>query len=245
MKILIAEDDLLLQILDGELMDTWGYDFDMASNGKEAVEYAQKNEGKYDLCLMDIDMPIMNGLEATKIIRRKAKYFPIMALTGRSEYRVECLQIGMDDFLEKPCFPDDLYDKINELTVKSFKLEMKETGIYLTKEMPMDAEHAKELRELENRGLCKMSLRGALTEVTMVVHRNVPQKISHDFIGDDKQLSIFIDRSDERPGECYLYRINFLLNTRFLSQEKLEAKIKTEDECLKNCNAFAEKKKET
>ena len=121
---------------------------------------------------------------------------------------------------------------------------MKDTGIFLKKEMPMDAEHAKELRELEKRGLCKMSLRGALAEVTMVVHKNVPQKISHDFIGDDKQISIFIDRSDERPGECYLHRINFLLNTRFLSQEKLEEKIKAEDEYLEDCNTFAEKKKE-
>ena len=244
MKILIAEDDLLLQMCDSGLMSIWGYDFDIASNGREAVEHAQKNEGEYDLCLMDIDMPIMDGLEATKIIRRKTKYFPIMALSGRSEYREKCLQIGMDDFLEKPCFPDDLLAKINELTVKSFKLEMKDTCIFLKKEMPMDAEHAKELRELEKRGLCKMSLRGALAEVTMVVHKNVPQKISHDFIGDDKQISIFIDRSDERPGECYLYRINFLLNTRFLSQEKLEEKIKAEDEYLEDCNTFAEKKKE-
>lgn len=83
--------------------------------------------------------------------------------------------------------------------------------------MPINAEHAKELRELEKLGLCKMSLRGALNEVTMVVHKNVPQKISHDFIGDNKQLSVFLDPSNERPGECYLYRLNFLLNTRFLS----------------------------
>ncbi|MBI5185698.1 MAG: response regulator [Nitrospinae bacterium] len=59
MKILIAEDNQLLQMLDKELMKSCGYDFDMASNGREAVEHAQKNEGEYDLCLMDIDMLIM------------------------------------------------------------------------------------------------------------------------------------------------------------------------------------------
>jgi len=96
MKILIAEDDSMIQTLSGKLMNHWGFDFDMASNGLEAVEKAQMHEGEYDLCLMDIDMPIMNGFEATKIIRRKLKYFPIMAVTGNLQAKQKYLEIARE-----------------------------------------------------------------------------------------------------------------------------------------------------
>ena len=102
MHILIAEDTPFLQLSNRELMNRWGYDFDMASNGREAVDYALKNAGKYDLGLMDIEMPEMNGLEATRLIRQKVKYFPIMAYTANRGYRRQCLENGFDAFVEKP-----------------------------------------------------------------------------------------------------------------------------------------------
>ena len=74
MKILIAEDDSILQTMAGKFMNHWGFDFDMASN----------------------------GLEATKIILRKLKYFPIMAVTGNLQAKQKYLEMGMDDFLSKP-----------------------------------------------------------------------------------------------------------------------------------------------
>ncbi len=245
MKILIAEDNQLLQNLNRELMNLWGYDFDLASNGLEAVEHAQKNEGKYDLCLMDIDMPVMNGLKATKIIRRKIKYFPIMALSGSTEYREKCLIIGMDEFVEKPCFPDMLYDKINELTVKTFKLESKDDDIFLTKETPMDQQHAKELRELAKEGLIKMNIRGIGShDMEVVTHKNVPYKISQDFIGNDDEITIFLDRSKDKPAECHLYKSSSPMPNIYLEEEVYEEKRSKEDETLKNCTEIAKKKKE-
>ncbi len=125
MRILIAEDDRFLQLLVGKLMEYWGFEFDMTSNGQEAVEQAKINEGEYDLCLMDIDMPIMNGIEATKIMRCKLKYFPIMALTGNLEAKQEYLKMGMDDFLGKPYSFDTLYKKIsNYLAAPNLRLIM-------------------------------------------------------------------------------------------------------------------------
>ncbi len=62
-------------------------------------DFATVNEEKYDLCLMDIDMPKMNGLEATEIIRQRLKYLPVMAVTGDARYKRKCLRIGMDDFI--------------------------------------------------------------------------------------------------------------------------------------------------
>ena len=57
MNILIAEDNQQLQALNSEWMSFWGFGFDIAANGFEAIEYARMNEGKYDLGIMDVEMP--------------------------------------------------------------------------------------------------------------------------------------------------------------------------------------------
>ena len=181
MKILIAEDNRDLQDLIGGLMDVWRFDFDLASNGREAVNLAKINEGKYDLCLMDIDMPVMNGFEATKNIRKKVKYLPIMALTGNLTAADDYLEVGMDDCLQKPYNPMKLYDKISELTVKAVTLhkEHKEQNrLILRKEMPVDSEELKELRELDRKGLTKFSLID--TGHKFIVHKNLMTYLKRD-----------------------------------------------------------------
>mgnify|MGYP000161913582 CR=1 FL=1 len=118
MKILFAEDDLILQKLHGEFLDNLGYSFDIASNCLEAVALALKNEGQYDLCLMDVEMPKMNGIEATKLIRRSGKHIPIIACSSNNNYKNACYKAGMDDFINKPCPYNVLFTKINELLEK-------------------------------------------------------------------------------------------------------------------------------
>ncbi|MES9883516.1 MAG: response regulator, partial [Sedimenticola sp.] len=132
MNILIAEDNKVIQTLNKALMRSWGFDFDMASNGQEAVNLAQDNEGKYDVCLMDIEMPKMNGLEATRIIRNTVKYLPIIALTSNDEYKSECYEAGMDDFAQKPCPNNNLLARIKALSVKTYKLITKPSGLDIT-----------------------------------------------------------------------------------------------------------------
>lgn len=230
MNILIAEDNRAQQILMKLLMDDWGYDFDIASNGQKAVELAKTNEGKYDLCLMDIDMPIMNGFEATKIIRRKIKYLPIMAVTGNLGFKDKFLEIGMDDYLQKPYDTHKLYAKINELTVKSIKVDFKDNNHYIKKEMPMDQQHAQELKKLKNQGLVKMRLDGP-DEREVIAHKNIPNKISHDFIVKKYLMTEFLNRDPERPTLCDLYRgnKNCIVET-FLDKEDYVQKINEEDE---------------
>ncbi|MGR3218865.1 MAG: response regulator [Candidatus Anammoxibacter sp.] len=230
MKILIAEDNMAPQEMNEQLMNHFGYDFDMVSNGKEAVEHAQKNEGKYDLCIMDIDMPIMNGLQATEIIRRKLKYFPIMAFSGDPMNREKCLKIGMDDFLEKPCILSELLAKINELTIKSFKINYESNEICIKKEMPVDAQHAQELKKLKDQGLVKMRLDGP-DERDVIAHKNIPNKISHDFNVKKYLMTEFLNRDPERPTLCDLYRgnKNCIVET-FLDKDDYTQKIKAEDE---------------
>ena len=66
MKILITEDDIAIQELIKHVIEGWGYDVDIAYDGEEALKRARAIQ--YDLCIMDIDMPIMNGIEATESI---------------------------------------------------------------------------------------------------------------------------------------------------------------------------------
>ena len=99
--ILVAEDNKANQMFMKVILDKMKIKFDIANNGEEAIELAKKNH--YDLILMDISMPMMNGLEATKEIR-KFSNIPIIALTANviEENKEKFLRAGMDDCLSKP-----------------------------------------------------------------------------------------------------------------------------------------------
>ncbi|MBU1299055.1 MAG: response regulator [Bacteroidetes bacterium] len=240
MRILIAEDDSSLQKMAGRLMTYWGFDFDMVSNGQEAVNYAKMNGCAYDLCLMDIDMPIMDGLEATKIIRHELRYFPIMALTGNLGTKKRYLEIGMDDFLEKPYSIENLHSKINKLTTKVEKICLVNKKLKLTKETPMNREELQELIELKKKGLTKLKLVG--TGTTFVVHRNIQNKISYDIVGEGKELSEFIDRSENEPGRCHLYKTNLHVTKDIFTPEELESAIQIENEIAEKFMQVVDKK---
>ena len=102
-KILIAEDDLINQHLAVKMLNKLGYQPDIVSNGKEALEIV--SEKQYDVILMDGLMPEMDGFEATKMIRLCLETQPvIIALTASTMYgdKEKCIQAGMDDYLSKP-----------------------------------------------------------------------------------------------------------------------------------------------
>ena len=107
--ILIVEDNLMNQMYIHSLMDDWGLQYDTANNGVEALELVANK--KYDLILMDHQMPIMDGFEATKEIRLSDKQTPIIALTASSmrEDKIEAIAHGFSDFMTKPFEPDQLY----------------------------------------------------------------------------------------------------------------------------------------
>ena len=104
-KILIAEDNDSNYILMTYILKKY-YQFERAKNGQEAVEMAEK--GGYDIVLMDIKMPIMDGLEATKAIKEKFPDLPIIALTANAfdSDRQLALEAGCNDFLSKPVSSD-------------------------------------------------------------------------------------------------------------------------------------------
>ena len=113
-KVLIAEDNDSNYILMTYILKKY-YQYERAKNGQEAVELAEK--GGFDIVLMDIKMPVMDGLEATKAIREKLPDLPIVALTANAfdSDRTLALEAGCNDFLPKPVSSDACLQTIKNL----------------------------------------------------------------------------------------------------------------------------------
>jgi CheY-like chemotaxis protein/HPt (histidine-containing phosphotransfer) domain-containing protein len=110
--ILLVEDNKVNQIVAEKFLNKWGVGVSIAENGQQAVEMVKKQE--FSLILMDLQMPVMDGYEATGIIRNMGITTPILALTAsvRLGQKKRAMDIGMNDFLIKPLTPGDLYHKI-------------------------------------------------------------------------------------------------------------------------------------
>lgn len=124
--ILLVEDNVINQKLALRLLEKMGYRADVASNGKEGARAVKTN--LYDLVLMDVQMPEMDGIQATKAIRAHEqepatrnsqpaiRHIPIIAMTANAMKgdRERCIEAGMDDYLSKPIRPQILQETINK-----------------------------------------------------------------------------------------------------------------------------------
>jgi two-component system sensor histidine kinase/response regulator len=116
LRVLLAEDNLVNQKLVTRLLERRGHSVSVAANGRLAVQAL--NRDRYDLILMDVQMPEMGGFEATAIIRererREGGRIPIVALTANAMKgdSARCLSAGMDAYLSKPIRPNELFDVI-------------------------------------------------------------------------------------------------------------------------------------
>ena len=118
-KILVVEDMELNQLLMKTLLDDFGFECDIAANGKIAIEKLKKRD--YDIVLMDLQMPEMNGFEATEYIRQTMKLeIPIIALTAdvTTVDVAKCKEVGMNDYISKPVDERLLYSKLVGLIKK-------------------------------------------------------------------------------------------------------------------------------
>lgn len=110
-KILLVEDNEINQEIVLELLNTIGVDVTLAGNGKEALE--KLTEQTFDLVLMDCQMPIMDGYEATKKIREQEKFedLPVVAMTANVlvSDREKVIEVGMNDHIAKPLDPNEMY----------------------------------------------------------------------------------------------------------------------------------------
>ena len=113
-KILLTEDKEINQLIVLGLLSESGFEIDIANNGKEAIDKCSKQN--YSLILMDIEMPIMDGYDATLMIRKRDKDIPIIALTsnGTIEDINRTKSVGMNEHLLKPIDLERLYSTFSK-----------------------------------------------------------------------------------------------------------------------------------
>ena len=117
-KILLAEDNEMNVLVATAYLEKWNAQYDVAETGKQACELLSQNH--YDLVLMDLHMPVMDGYEASQAIRafeeNDKKSIPIIALTASAlmEIRERIQEAGMSAFVSKPFEPDELYQTIEK-----------------------------------------------------------------------------------------------------------------------------------
>ena len=112
-RILAVEDNKMNQRLIGFMLQNWGLQYEISPDGHDACERLRK--GKFDLVLMDIELPLLNGYESTQKIRYELKQdLPIIAMTAHDNMseREKCFAAGMNDYVSKPVDESILKSKI-------------------------------------------------------------------------------------------------------------------------------------
>lgn len=237
--ILVADDNEKVHISIRMLLENdrfRRYNIHKVYNGQQAVIASQQK--RFDICIMDVNMPVKNGIEAAREIHtlKPYGYMPILAVTG--EDRSVIPNNIFDDILEKPFSNNELLKKIDEWQISILIIEP--DFLRLSKELPMDEMELKELLDLRKQDLGYLRLRG--TGDKFVVHKNVQNKISYDF-AQGKQLSEFVDRSNKHPGNVHLYKNNFLANHWDLTPDELKVQSVAEDKLLSEAKYQAKTEK--
>ena len=119
LRILLTEDNLVNQKLAVRLLEKRGHSITVANNGREAIEAIERDQ--FDVILMDVQMPEIDGFEATKLIRanelKTGGHLPIVAMTAHAMKgdRERCLDVGMDGYIAKPLHPTELFEVVEHL----------------------------------------------------------------------------------------------------------------------------------
>lgn len=119
MKVLIVDDEELIRNVIKEYLKIENYEYVEASNGKEAIDKIKSND--FDIVIMDIMMPVMDGYQAVRKIREFNKIIPVIMLSARSEEYDKLLSfdLGVDDYITKPFSPKELIARIKAITKRN------------------------------------------------------------------------------------------------------------------------------
>lgn len=147
LRVLLAEDNLINQLVTTDLLTSKGVEVDVAENGQEALDKLEEKE--FDIVLMDMQMPVMDGYQAMSLVRenKSAPYnkIPILALTAHAfDGELErCQAAGADDYLSKPFEPGQLYEKVRSLAHRP-AIEVEEAPIEEKSEQMADQNYMDE-----------------------------------------------------------------------------------------------------
>ncbi|MEN8190158.1 MAG: response regulator [Thermodesulfobacteriota bacterium] len=123
-RVLVAEDNRINQNVARELLESGGIIVEIANNGREAVHILQDRGLEFDAVLMDVQMPVVDGLEATRLIRKNPVLsdLPVIAVTAHAMQgdREKCMQSGMNDYVAKPITPETLFSVLTRWTRPEF-----------------------------------------------------------------------------------------------------------------------------
>jgi PAS domain S-box-containing protein len=184
-KVLVVEDIPLNQLLMKTLLHDFGFERDVVPNGKMAIEQLQRKS--YDLILMDLQMPEMNGFEAATFIREKLhSKIPIIALTAdvTTADLEKCKAAGMNDYLAKPVDEKLLYQKIVGLVKKPVQARSKE--MHAVKITETDSERVVDLAYLKRLTKSDPNLMIEMITLYLAQTPELMQKIKQSFM--DKEL---------------------------------------------------------
>lgn len=235
-KVLLVEDNPINQEIAVELLQQKGVQVDIANNGAEALEAVKSK--KYDLVFMDVQMPVMDGLEATKLIRGLAgcseDRLPIVAMTAHAmqgDYE-KSLASGMNDHLTKPVNPQQLYRALE----KWIKVGLRANN------MPEDAFILSVPNLSTQQGLLHVngnrSLYTSLLQKFPAQYRNAPQKIRE-----------LLDAGDSKEAVRIAHTVKSVSGTLgmaelFTSSQMLESVLKRGDDPEKSLQKFTARLKE-
>lgn len=199
--ILYVEDDMTLGFVTKDNLENYGYQITHMENGLEALESLEHNV--YDLCILDVMLPLMDGFTLAEKIREKDKHIPVLFLTAKSltEDKIRGLSLGGDDYITKPFHIDELVLKIEVFLRRN---RVKETVDETTREMRI----GRYLLDAENMLLKGPNSEGSLTykeaELLKYLNENRDKVLKRQDIlvavwGDDsymlsRSLDVFISR---------------------------------------------------
>jgi CheY-like chemotaxis protein len=117
-RLLLVEDNLVNQKVVLAMLRKKGYRIDIANDGQEALNKLESAHDPYDLVLMDVQMPVLDGLEATRMLRRDPRWerLPVVAMTAHAMTgdREKCLEAGMSGYISKPVQPAHLITTVEQ-----------------------------------------------------------------------------------------------------------------------------------
>lgn len=183
-NILLVEDDKMNQFVMSQLLKKWLAKLEIAENGKQAIEKLKKNS--YDLILMDLHVPEIDGFEATQIIRNKDSEVinhdtPIIALTAdvTAETREKAKQAGMNDFITKPSDQKVMFEKIMKALInqkKEFVEKQKTEEKSEEKPAQKDKENLKEMVRYALAGIFEDDIEGTLALINRFL-KEIPRTL--------------------------------------------------------------------